>query len=76
MKEKNLDRYSLQELYDMFPKEDMFVIDVVYGYLHKRRSEKVFAYCLSKDISSATLFRYIDRLEKEYNVIIHTPEDM
>ena len=76
MKGKNLDRYTLQELYDMFPKEDMFVIDVVYGYLHKRRSEKVFAYCMSKDISTATLFRYIDRLQKEYNVIIQLPEGM
>lgn len=66
---KHLSNYSLEEFKEMFKTLPNDVIEIVHGYYHRDRNYTVAAFAYKQGISTATLYRYINKIKKNYSCI-------
>lgn len=61
---KHLANYTLDEFKEMFKTIPYNIVEIVFDYYHRDKSYTVEAFARKKNISTATLYRYIKIVKK------------
>lgn len=63
---KRIETISIEELYQLLPNIRADVIEISYNFIHKDKSMSAIEYAYKNNISIATLYRYINKVKREY----------